>query len=623
VAQVYLLKGSPNEDQVTGVRLARYFPVLQWGCGYDGRTLTNDLLAAVIVTLMLIPQSLAYAMLAGLPPQIGLYASILPLVGYALFGTSRALAVGQVAVVSLMTAAAAGRVAEQGGPEYIAAALILAFLSGMILLALGLFRLGFLANFLSHPVVSGFITASGLLIAASQVKHILGVSAGGHNLFEIVLSLSRSVGEINPPTLMIGLSALGFLFWVRGGLRPLLIRLGMKERVAALTARGGPILAVLAGIAATIALGLETQGVRVVGAIPQGLPKIAAPPLDWELWRTLLGSAALISVIGFVESVSVARTLAAKKRQSIDPNQELIGLGAANIAAGVSGGYPVTGGFARSAVNFDAGAETPAAGAFTAAGIALAALFLAPFLYALPQAALAATIIVAVLSLVNLGEIGRIWRYSKSDFSAMAATILVTLVAGVELGVMVGVAISLTLHLYNSSRPHFAIVGQVPGTHHFRNVNRHRVVVPERIITIRIDESLYFANASFLEELAYEILRNRPDLEHLILMCPAVNGLDASGLESLEAINARARDAGVSLHLTEVKGPVMDRLKRSGFLKHLTGEVFLNQYEAVSALDSACASAALTAAPETTDPHAEIAPSMRLAGLRPVGLSQS
>ncbi len=599
-------------------RLARHLPILEWGRTYRGATFASDAVAALIVTIMLIPQSLAYAMLAGLPPQVGLYASIAPLLAYALFGTSRTLAVGPVAILSLMTAAAAARVAPQGSPEYLAAATLLAFLSGVMLLGLGLLRLGFLANFLSHPVVSGFITASGVVIAASQVRHLLGVPGGGHSLLEIFHSLARHVGETNLPTLIIGTLALAFLFWVRSGLKPLLVRLGLAPGIAAVLARTGPVFAVVAGTAAVASLGLDARGVAIVGEIATGLPPIALPSLSPALWSELAGAAALISLIGFVESISVAQTLAARRRQRIDPDQELVGLGAASLAAGVSGGFPVTGGFARSAVNFDAGAETPAAGAFTALGIALAALFLTPLLYYLPKAVLAATIIVAVLSLIDFAVLRRTFVYSKGDFAAMAATIAVTLGAGVELGVSTGVALSLFLHLYNTSRPHFAIVGQVPGTQHFRNVNRHAVVMPAHVVTIRVDESLYFANARFLEDVVYAVIANRPDVEHLVLMCPAVNRIDASGLESLEAINRRLAEAGVKLHLSEVKGPVMDRLRRTHFLDELSGRVFLHQFEAIEALDGECARAALAGTAPTTHPGSTPAPSRELVGLDPI-----
>ncbi len=565
-------------------RLARYLPILDWGRSYNGTALTNDLVAAGIVTIMLIPQSLAYAMLAGLPPEVGLYASILPIVAYALFGTSRALAVGPVAVISLMTLTAASGVAPPGSAEFIAAALVLALLSGLILLLMGVLKLGFLANLLSHPVVSGFITASGIIIATSQLEAIFGISASGEAMPELVRTLLANLPDTNLSTLVIGVLSTAFLFWVRKGLKPLLIKAGLQQRPADLVAKAGPIAAVAAATIAVVAFDLERHGVRVVGAIPQSLPPLAVPLLDLGLWQQLAVPALLLSIIGFVESVSVAQTLAAKKRQRIDPDQELIGLGAANVAASFSGGYPVTGGFARSVVNFDAGAETPAAGAFTAVGIAIAALFLTPLLYALPLATLAATIIVAVLSLVDLKTPLLIWRYSRADFAAMAATIVVTLLLGVEPGVIAGVGLSLALYLWRASRPHAAIVGRVPETGHFRNLKRHKVLTDPRVLTIRIDESLTYLNARWLEEFVLETVADHPEAKHLVLMASAVNSIDASALESLEAINHRLNDAGIKLHLSEVKGPVMDKLERSSFLEELSGEVFLSQDEAFSSL---------------------------------------
>ena len=564
--------------------LRRYLPVLEWGRTYDREQASSDLLAAVIVTIMLVPQSLAYALLAGLPAEMGIYASILPIVLYAIFGTSRALAVGPVAVVSLMTAAAVGKIAVPGSEEYIAAAITLAFLSGLMLAALGLLRLGFLANFLSHPVIAGFITASGIIIATSQLKHVLGVSAEGHNLYELVVSLLSHLGEINPYTFVIGALSVAFLFWVRKGLKPLLIGRGVSPRLADILAKAGPVGAVAVTILAAWLFGLNDKGVALVGDVPQGLPPLTMPSFDFDMWVALAGSALLISVIGFVESVSVAQTLAAKKRQRIDPDQELIGLGAANIGAAFTGGYPVTGGFARSVVNFDAGAATPAAGAYTAVGLAIASLTLTPLLFFLPKATLAATIIVAVLSLVDFSILKKTWTYSKADFLAVASTILITLGFGVEAGVTTGVLVSILIHLYKSSRPHMAVVGQVPGTEHYRNVLRHKVITDERILTVRVDESLYFANARYLEDAIYDMIAKRPKLKHVILMCPAINAIDMSALESLEAINERLKAGGVSFHMSEVKGPVMDRLKRTDFFHHLTGKVFLSQHQAVTEL---------------------------------------
>ncbi|AXY42267.1 sulfate permease [Halomonas sp. JS92-SW72] len=558
----------------------RYLPILQWLPGYGRATLGSDLLAAVIVTIMLIPQSLAYAMLAGLPPEVGLYASIAPLVVYAVFGTSRTLSVGPVAVVSLMTAAAVGQIAPQGTPEYLGAALVLALMSGLMLTLMGVARLGFLANFLSHPVISGFITASGLIIAASQLKHVLGVEAGGHNLLELLLGLASSLGQVNAPTLAIGLSVLAFLYAARRWLKLALVRLGVPGRPADMLTKAAPILAVAVTTLITWRYGLDERGVAVVGAVPAGLPPLTLPGFDSGLWSQLFVAALLISIVGFVESVSVGQTLAAKRRQRIDPDQELVGLGTSNIAASFTGGMPVTGGFARSVVNFDAGAETPAAGAFTAVGIAVAALLLTPLIAYLPIATLAATIIVAVLSLVDIPAIRRTWAYSRSDFAAMLATIAVTLVVGVESGIMAGVGLSLALHLYRTSRPHSAVVGLVPGSEHFRNVERHSVETDPRLAILRVDESLYFANARYLEDTVMALAARQPGLAHIVLACQAVNVIDASALESLEAINARLKDSGVALHLAEVKGPVMDRLQHTEFCHEMTGKVFLSTFDA-------------------------------------------
>lgn len=564
----------------------RWLPAAGWLRVYDRAMLGDDLFAALIVTLMLIPQSLAYAMLAGLPPQVGLYASIAPLVLYAAFGTSRTLSVGPVAVVSLMTAAALGDVVASGTAGYVEAALILALLSGLVLLAMAVLRLGFLATFLSHPVISGFITASAVLIAASQLKHILGVRIEGDTLPELLPALAGALPAVNLPTLAIGTAATAFLFWVRKGLHPVLVRMGLSARVAGIATKAGPVVAIVATTLAVALGGLAEHGVRVVGVVPAGVPPLSIPTFDAGLWVGLLPAAALISLVGFVESISVSQTLAAKRRERIDANQELVGLGSANIAAGLTGGYPVTGGFARSVVNFDAGARTQLAGVFTAAGIALVALLFTPLFHDLPQAALAATIIVAVLSLVDLGTMRQAWRYSRSDFSAMAVTMVVVLVVGVEAGIVAGVALSIALYLWRSSRPHIAIVGQVPGTEHFRNVERHPVVTSPTVLSVRVDESLYFANARFLEDRLYDEVARRPGIKHVVLMCPAVNYIDASALDSLELVNERLRDAGVSFHLSEVKGPVLDRLQRSHFLEQLTGQVFFTQHQAMAALDA-------------------------------------
>ena len=557
---------------------------MQWLRQYDKDQFTDDLVAAVIVTIMLVPQSLAYALLAGVPAEVGLYASILPLVFYMVFGSSRTLAVGPVAVVSLMTASSIGSMGLATQAEYLQAAVILALLSGIFLVLLGILRFGFLANFLSHPVVAGFITASAIIIAVGQVRHILGIQAGGDNLPDQLTSLLEGLPETSTETLWVGGFALVFLTAARLWLKQGLDRLGVPAFAAGIIVKAAPVIAVIITIAWAGLADLGSAGVALVGAIPAGLPNLALPGIDRTMVQELALPAILISVIGYVESVSVGKTLAAKRRQKINQNQELIGLGAANIGSALSGGFPVTGGFSRSVVNYDAGARTPAAGLFTAIGIGVATMTLTGYLALLPKATLAATIIIAVLGLVDFSILKKTWVYSRSDFIAVAATIVVTLLAGVETGVSTGVAASLVLHLYKTSRPHIAEVGEIKGTKHFRNVKRHQVETFPTILQLRVDESLYFANATHLEEEIFRNLNERPQLEHIILMCNAVNEIDISALEVLESMNEILKEQGVGFHLSEVKGPVMDHLEGTHFLAALNGQVFLSHYQAVQTL---------------------------------------
>lgn len=575
--------------------LQRWFPILQWGSHYNRSLLSADGVAAVVVTLMLIPQSLAYAQLAGMPAQAGLYASMAPLVLYALMGSSATLAVGPAAVTSLMTAASVGAVVQQGSVAYVEAALMLALISGALMLLMGAGSLGFLANFLSHPVISGFVSASGLIIAASQIKHLLGIKLQGDNLYQMIPQLWQQLPSFHGPTTLMGLGALGLLLLMRLQIKPFLKRVGVSHSTADLISKAAPVSVLLLSIGLSALWHLSEQGVRVVGAVPQGLPPLTLPGQSsnnsasrwaeqWSLAQVLFMPALLISLVGFVESVSVGQSLAAKRRERIDPDAELRALGLSNLGAGLTGGFPVTGGFSRSVVNFDAGARTPAAGILTAFGLAFAALFLTPWLFHLPQATLAATIIVAVLTLVDFSVFARTWRYAKADFIALFLTFSLTLVVGVEAGLIAGVAASVVLLLYRTSRPHIAVVGQVPGTEHYRNVLRHKVIVQSAILGLRVDESLYFANARFLEDTIAAQVAMRPGLKHVILQCSAINDIDASALESLEIVNTRLIAADVKLHLSEVKGPVQDRLQRSQLLTELSGQVFLTHHQAVQSL---------------------------------------
>ncbi len=571
------------------IRLAeRAVPALGWLRRYDRAALPADLIAGAITAIMLVPQAMAYAQLAGLPPEVGLYASIAPLVLYALFGSSRTMAVGPVAVASLMVANALSGVAAPGSDAYVGAALVLAAMVGGMLTLMGLLRLGVLANFLSHSVLAGFTTAAAILIALSQAKYLLGIPMPrGLRLDETILTILDGLPAADLTTAIVAAAAVALLVVWRGPLERALVRLGVPEGAAGLAAKAGPLVAVAAFTAGAAALRLAAEGgVAVVGTIPQGLPGVALPEGELSLWRDLAGSAALIAAVAFVESVSIARVLASRRRQKVDANQELVGLGLANLGASLTGGQPVAGGFARSAVNFDAGARTQLAAVTSAALVALAVVAFTPLLHDLPQAVLAAIIVVSIASLVDLHAFAAAWRYDKADFAAMAATALGVLFAGVEAGIVLGIAVSLLLFVWRTSRPHIAVVGRVGDTEHFRNIRRHAVRTLPHVHALRIDESLYFANAQALEAHILGAVADDPKIRHVLLIASAVNLIDASALESLERLAEELRAAGVTLHLAEVKGPVMDRLQRTDFLERLApGRVFLSTHEAFVALE--------------------------------------
>ena len=563
-----------------------YLPITQWLPNYQKSDATQDSLAAVIVTLMLIPQSLAYAMVAGLPPVYGLYASILPLLVYTLLGTSKTLAVGPVAVVALMTMETLSELYPMGSPEYINGASLLAVLSGLVLLIMAIFRLGFLTHFISHPVLSGFMTASGILIIVSQSKHLLGVTSTGSNAVELLFNLIQQIPATNIYTAGVGIGSLGALIASRRYLANWLIKVGMPNDWTKQIVKLAPVVVMLLCIAIVSLFQLDSHGVRVVGIIPSGLPDISFPSINVQDITALLPAAILISLVGFVESASVGQTLAAKRKEKISPNQELIALGGANIASALSAGFPVTGGLSRSVVNFDAGASTPLAGTLTAIGISITALYFTPLFESLPQSVLAAIIIVAVSSLIDFKAIVHVWKESKSDGFSMTITVLGVLLINVEIGIILGVASSIFLHIMRTSRPHIAVVGLLPNSQHFRNIARHQVETSPDIVTIRIDESLYFVNAQYLEDKIPQYITEFSAVKHLILMCSGVNNIDVSALDSLKKIISDLKERGVTVHLSEVKGPVMDILQHSHFIERLTGNVYIDQFTAYHSVKS-------------------------------------
>lgn len=562
------------------MKLKRFFPPTEWLINYRTKTFSNDFFAALIMTVVLIPQSLAYAILAGLPAHVGLYASIFPPILYAFFGTSRTLAVGPVAVTALMTAGALSSIAVPNSDEYIAAALLLAVMSGLILLLMGLMKLGFIANFLSHPVISGFVSASGILIIASQLGGFSGVSSSGHNVLELGRSLVSELSNVNIPTLALGISVLIFLIFSRFRMKSILINYGLREALAGMIVRIAPIIAVVITAALVWFWELDKKGVALVGSVPNGLPGLTLPSLEFNQWQGMVFSASLIAVVSFISSVSVAQTFAARRRQRIDPNQELIALGMSNLGAGFSGGMPVAGGMSRSVISYDAGAQTPLSGVFTAIGLAIVALTLSELIASLPTATLAAVIIISAATLVDFSAIKRTWNFSKADCMAMLSTIIVTLGHSLELGLMVGVGLSLSVYLYRTSKPHIALIGRVPNSEHFRNMLRYQVEVCPSLALLRVDESLYFANSRFLEETVLELLSCQPNLSDVVIVCSGVNQIDSSALASLNVIHERLSGVGVKLHLSEVKGPVMDLLKKTEFINKLSGRLFLSTFDA-------------------------------------------
>ena len=555
-----------------------------WLRRYQSAWLAGDMTAGLIVTVMLIPQSLAYALLAGLPPEVGLYASILPMLAYALIGSSMTLAVGPVAVASLMTASALQPLAASGSAEYVAMAVQLSLLSGAMLLAFGALRLGFLAHFLSHPVISGFITGSAVLIAVGQLKHLMGVQVAGNNVFETIHALVNAIAQTNPVTFLLGLGSVVFLWAARRFMATALSKMGVSAKAAELASKLAPMVAVIVSTALVAVFRFdETAGVSVVGAVPQGLPGFGFPMPDWSALGPLWLPALLISLVGFVESVSVAQSLALKREQRIKPDRELLGLGAANVASALSGGYPVTGGFARSVVNFSAGANTPLAGVISAALMAMVIAWMTGLFHYLPHAVLAATIIVAVSSLVDTKTLKEAWHYDRADAFSLLATALGVVAFGVEEGILMGVALSLGVLVWRSSHPHMAVVGRVPGTEHFRSVERHRVETVPGLLALRVDESLYFANAALVEDHVESLLVQDPSIKRVLLACAAVNQIDATALGVLTQMEHSLRKRGIELALAEVKGPVMDRLKDTLLGKKLEGRIYLSLHEAFDA----------------------------------------
>lgn len=558
-----------------------------WLKHYKKDQLSGDIIAGIIVAVVLVPQAMAYGMLAGLPAETALYSSVLPLIVYAAFGSSRTLAVGPVGLMSLMTGAALIELNIDEPSEIISAAHTLALLTGSILLLMRLARLGSIINFLSHPVISGFISAAAIIIAISQIKHLLGLDIPrGLPAYETIYQLASKATNYNPSTTIIGLACLVMLWAVKQPLCSLLARYNFSEQRQQLLSTSGPFVAVGISTLAVYVLDLNNQQqVAIIGYIPAGLPTIILPNIEPTLVKALLPNAMIIALIGYLESVSIAKSMASQKRQKIDSNKELIGLGSANIASAISSGYPVAGGFGRSMVNFTSGANSPAASIITAALVALTLAGLTPLFFYLPKAALAAIIIVAVVTLIDAHTLKHAWGYDKADAFSMLLTFTTVLLINVESGIIAGVVISIALYLHRSSQPHIAIVGQLGDSEHYRNITRHPVKTQPNILALRIDENLYFANTNYLEDKISQLVADNKRINHVLLICSSISFIDSSALESLDNILYRLEKAGIQLHLAEVKGPVMDKLKTTTFIHKLgCDNVFISTHQAIQTL---------------------------------------
>ena len=555
-----------------------------WWRADQRRHWAGDAVAGAVVTVLVIPQSLAYAMLAGLPPTMGLYASVWPVLAYAFLGSSQVLAVGPVAVTSLMTASALLPLAVAASPEYVALAMGLALLSGLMLTLAGVLRLGFLAYFLSQPVISGFVSGVAILIAIGQLPGILGVAVSGHGVAQTLSGVWQQVQHFHVPTAALGLGAVGVLWWARSHLARAWGRWFGAPEVGAWMARMAPLVVVLlATLIVLLTGGAQALGVAVVGPIEPGLPQWQGVFLDSGQWLSLCLPALLIALIGFVESVSLAQAYALQRQQRLAPNRELLGLGVANVLSGFTGGYSVAGGFSRTVINASAGAQTPMASVVAALLMAGVMLGFSQAFEVLPVAVLSASILVSVLTLIDVQTLRQAWRYDTADAWSWLATFAGVLVAGVEIGIGMGVVLSLGVLVWRSSRPHMAVVGRIAGTEHFRNIERHRVETLPGLIALRVDESLFFANAAALEQKVGDLLSRHSDTRCLLLILSAVNRIDTTALIMLDGLERSLALKGVQLWLAEVKGPVMDRLGSTDLGQRLASRIYLSTNEAFNA----------------------------------------
>ena len=564
----------------------KYFPITSWLKNYSKQDFNGDIFAGIITAILLVPQGIAYAMLAGLPAQVGLYASILPPAIYALLGTSKTLSVGPVSIAAIMIASvlSAPEIAVLGSS--VENAIILAAEGGLILLLMAMLRMGGLVNFISHPVLTGFTSGAAILIVLSQIPHLLGLSKNQCGMD--FSCYGDYLQQINQYTTALGFFSITFLLLFGSPLTAILKKLNVSKVYVTGISKCAPLLiVVITTCIVAIYQFSELHHVAIVGEIQSGFPEISFDFINNSVqWKALLPSAAFIAIIAYVESVAIAKVTANLRNQKINPNQELLALGAANIVTAFSGGMSVAGGFSRTMVNFSAGARTQMSMLIAIILLSIAVIFFTEQFTFIPKAALAAVILIAISPLIKLREIIKTWKYDKGDGTAELITLLGVLILGIEEGIALGVIITIMSFLRRTSRPHIAVVGRIKDTDHFRNINRHQVETWENLLLIRIDENISFANVSYIVDFIEDKAVEYTNLEHLILIFSSVSYIDTTALEALETLVKSLNKKEVVLNLAEVKGPVMDKLKQTDFLHHLSsGEVFFQTIDAVEKLE--------------------------------------
>lgn len=542
--------------------LGKFFPLINTLQNYTRSAFRGDVSAGITVGIMLIPQGMAYAILAGMPPVYGLYAAIVPLFLYALLGSSRQLAVGPVAMVSLLVIAGVGELASPGSSRFISLALLTALGVGLFQLLMGIFRMGFLVNFLSHPVLSGFTSAAAIIIGVSQIPNLTGIDLNGaRGMGMIVVETINHINDTDLVTFIIGTGAISGIIMMKK----------WSRRIPS------ALIAVATGILVTFLFSLHESGVAIVGEIPEGLPSFGTEFLSLADLRLLLPVILVISLVSYMESIAIAKAVAKKEGYRIDPNQELVALGSANIGGAFFQSFPATGGFSRTAVNAQSGANSTVASIISAAIVGLTVLFFTPLFYYLPKAILAAIIVVAVAGLFNFREMVYLWKSDRKDFSMLAVTFLATLVLGIEEGIGIGVLLSLILVIYSSTTPHSAELGRLGTTDKFRNVDRYKqAIVESDMLIFRFDASLYFANADHFTTRIEGLLekRNTDILSSFILDASAINYIDSTGIHALERIHELLKERDITFMIASAIGPVRDKLERTGMTRKVGGENF-------------------------------------------------